>query len=212
MYVNEYTAVNWPMYFYEISSTGELYYYTNDGDSFVMAEFDEIFEQRQSRNNRYGTNESVIVSSEPIPALTDPEVPVSMPFTDVTLNDWFHDVGEGVWYMDAILWAESTEVVVTGYFNGNFGPADKINREQIALMMYRYAQYQNYDTEVRAEFDQYQDASQVSDFASDALQWVVGNGIVTGKDNQTKLDPKGNAARSECAAILMRFMKKYIDI
>ena len=120
----------------------------------------------------------------------------------------FHDVGEGIWYTDAILWAADTSVV-TGYSNGNFGPGDKINREQMALMMYRYAAYKGYDTSARADFGGYQDAANVSDFAKEAMQWAVGEQIITGKYNETQLDSQGNASRAECATIMMRFMERY---
>ena len=129
----------------------------------------------------------------------EPEVPYSARF---------HDVGEGLWYTDAILWAADTSVV-TGYSNGNFGPGDNINREQMALMMYRYAAYKGYDTSVKADFSQYQDAGRVSDFAREAMQWAVGEQIITGKYNETQLDPQGNASRAECATIMMRFIEKY---
>ena len=122
--------------------------------------------------------------------------------------DRFHDVGAGIWYTDAILWAADTDVV-TGYSNGNFGPSDYINREQMALMMYRYAGYKGYDTSARADFGSYQDAANVSDFAKEAMQWAVGEGIITGKYQETQLDPQGNATRAECATIMMRFMEKY---
>jgi hypothetical protein len=120
----------------------------------------------------------------------------------------FHDVAAGLWYTDAILWAADTGVV-TGYTNGNFGPGDNINREQMALMMYRYANHKGYDTSARADFGSYQDASMVSDFAEEAMQWAVGEKIITGKYNETQLDPKGNASRAECATIIMRFVEKY---
>ena len=129
----------------------------------------------------------------------EPEVPYSARF---------HDVGAGLWYTNAILWAADTQVV-TGYSNGNFGPGDLINREQMALMMYRYANYKGYDTSARADFSSYQDASMVSDFAAEAMQWAVGEKIITGKYNETQLDPKGNASRAECATIIMRFVEKY---
>ena len=120
----------------------------------------------------------------------------------------FHDVSAGLWYTDAILWAADT-AVVTGYTNGNFGPGDNINREQMALMMYRYANHKGHDTSARADFSSYQDASMVSDFAEEAMQWAVGEKIITGKYNETQLDPKGNASRAECATIIMRFVEKY---
>ena len=128
------------------------------------------------------------------------------PAVDYTAR--FRDVGEGIWYTDAILWAADTGVV-TGYSNGNFGPGDNINREQMAVMMYRYATYKGYDTSVKADFGQYQDAGWVSDFAQEALQWAVGEKIITGKYNETQLDPQGNASRAECATIMMRFMERY---
>ena len=129
----------------------------------------------------------------------EPEVPYSARF---------HDVGAGLWYTNAILWAADTQVV-TGYSNGNFGPGDLINREQMALMMFRYANYKGYDTSARADFGSYQDAPMVSDFAEEAMQWAVGEKIITGKYNETQLDPKGNASRAECATIIMRFVEKY---
>ena len=126
----------------------------------------------------------------------------------VEYTDRFHDVAEDVWYTDAILWA-ADKGVVTGYSNGNFGPSDHINREQMALMMYRYAKDQGYSLDGAANFSQYQDASYVSDFAQEAMAWAVGNGIITGKYNETQLDPQGNATRAECATIMMRFLEKF---
>ena len=128
------------------------------------------------------------------------------PAVDYTAR--FHDVAAGIWYTDAILWAADTGVV-TGYSNGNFGPGDNINREQMAVMMYRYAAYKGYDTSVKADFSQYQDAGRVSDFAREAMQWAVGEQIITGKYDETQLDPQGEASRAECATIMMRFMERY---
>ena len=67
----------------------------------------------------------------------------------------FKDVKNGMWYTSPILWA-AKEGVVTGYENGNFGPADRITREQMAVMMYRYANAKGYDTEYKADFSRYQ--------------------------------------------------------
>lgn len=128
------------------------------------------------------------------------------PIVDYTAR--FHDVAAGVWYTDAILWAADTNVV-TGYSDGNFGPGDNITREQIALMMYRYANYKNYDTSKKADFTQYQDNVKVSNYAREAMRWAVGNGIITGKYNETVLDPQGNANRAECATIITRFINMY---
>ena len=127
----------------------------------------------------------------------------------VDYTEKFPDVAANLWYTDAILWASDTGVV-TGYSStGMFGPGDNINREQMAVMMYRYANYMGYDTSVKEDFSRFNDAAKVNDFAKEAMQWAVGNGIITGKNNGTALDPQGNASRAECATIIMRFMEKY---
>lgn len=129
----------------------------------------------------------------------------------VTYTAKFPDVAEGIWYTDAILWASGTGVV-TGYTStGMFGPGDNINREQMAVMMYRYANYMGYDVSEKADFSKFKDASKVSAYAQEAMSWAVGIGIITGKDNGTAIDPQGNANRAECATIIMRFRNKYQD-
>lgn len=127
---------------------------------------------------------------------------------EVIYQPKFPDVQNGVWYTNAILWANSIEVV-NGYSNtGMFGPGDNINREQMAVMMYRYANYKGYDTSGRADISGFQDASNVNTFAKEAMEWAVGVGVITGKDNGTKLDPQGNASRAETATIITRFSQK----
>ena len=128
---------------------------------------------------------------------------------EVTYSAKFPDVQKGIWYTDAILWAADTKVV-TGYTStGMFGPSDNINREQMAVMMYRYAEYKGYSTGNKADFSKFSDAVSVNDFAKEAMRWAVGNEIITGKNNGTLLDPQGNATRAECATIIMRFMEKF---
>ena len=121
----------------------------------------------------------------------------------------FPDVPDGEWFTNAVLWAADTKVV-RGYDNtGLFGPGDRINREQMAVMMYRYADYMGYDTSVKADFSKFSDAASVSAFADEAMRWAVGNRIITGKYGETVLDPQGNATRAECATIIMRFLEKF---
>ena len=84
-----------------------------------------------------------------------------------------------------------------------------INREQMAVMMYRYAQYKGYYTGQRANIYGYTDGYKVSEFARNAMSWAVGSGIITGKYHETQLDPQGYATRAECATVLKRFMEKY---
>ena len=111
--------------------------------------------------------------------------------------------------MNIILWAAGTKVV-TGYTDTRlFGTSDIINREQMAVMMYRYADYLEYDISKKADFDKFADAASVSEFAEKAMKWAVGNGIITGKYEGTKIDPQGGALRGECAVIIQRFMEAY---
>ncbi len=126
----------------------------------------------------------------------------------VDYTNKFKDVSSGIWYTDPIMWA-SNKGVVTGYSNGNFGPGDNINREQMAVMMYRYAKNQGYDVSASVELGNYMDGANVSGFAKQAMQWCVAEGIITGKYNGTQLDPQGNAIRAECATIIRRFVEKY---
>lgn len=119
----------------------------------------------------------------------------------------FKDVAQGVWYTDAIIWANS-EGVVTGYANGNFGVADNITREQMATMMYRYAVAMGYDVTRKVSLDSFSDGGKVTEFAKEAMQWAVATGIISGKNNTT-LDPQGNANRAECATIITRFVNAY---
>lgn len=121
----------------------------------------------------------------------------------------FPDVAEGEWYTEAVLWANKVGVV-NGYSNtGKFGPADNINREQMAVMMYRYAQFLGKDTSESADYGRFSDGTAVNEFAKQAMSWAVGTGIISGKDNGTRLDPQGNANRAECATIIMRFLEHY---
>ena len=125
----------------------------------------------------------------------------------------FKDVEDKQWYTNAIMWASSKEIV-TGYEDGSqrFGWGDNILREQMAVMMYRYAKnFKKYDVSDSADFDKFEDATSVSEYAKEAMKWAVGAGIITGKYEGTKIDPQGYALRAECAIIIQRFLDKYAE-
>ena len=111
----------------------------------------------------------------------------------------FPDVAASAWYADAVNWAAANGYV-TGYDNGSFGPEDSLTREQLAVMLYRYAG----SPEPTGSLDGFTDAASASDYAVDALRWAVGEGLLTGKDGG-RLDPAGTASRAELAQILARF-------
>lgn len=117
----------------------------------------------------------------------------------------FTDVASGAYYANAVAWANANGIV-SGYGSGKFGPNDQVTREQLAAILYRYAQYKKYDVSVGEDTNilSYDDAQSISSYAIPAIQWACGAGVVTGKSG-SKLDPKGNATRAEVAAMLMRF-------
>ena len=117
----------------------------------------------------------------------------------------FTDVDSGAYYANAVAWANANGIV-SGYGSGKFGPNDKVTREQLAAILYRYAQYKKYDVSVGEDTNilSYNDAQSISTYAIPAIQWACGAGVVTGKSG-SKLDSKGNATRAEVAAMLMRF-------
>lgn len=116
----------------------------------------------------------------------------------------FNDVAPDAWYYDAVTWA-ATNKIVNGYGNGKFGPNDNITREQMATILYRYAQYKGYDVSSGESTNvfSYIDASEISDYAILSMQWICGAGIMRG--NKSMLMPQGNATRAQVAAILRRF-------
>ena len=118
----------------------------------------------------------------------------------------FQDVAAGQWFTNAVLWAGSNKLV-SGYPNGNYGVSDNITREQLAAILYKYAEYKKYDISARAEIDGYTDADLISSWAKEQLRWAVANGIMKGKDD--RLDPQGNATRAECAAMLRSFFTRF---
>ena len=124
---------------------------------------------------------------------------------NVSYESVFPDVAQNAWYMKSAIWAAKNGVI-TGYANGTFGPADNITREQICVILFRYAsQVDNRDTSARADLSTYGDSMQVSSWAAAAVHWAVAEGIMTG--SQGRLNPQGNANRAEAASIIARYFK-----
>lgn len=118
----------------------------------------------------------------------------------------FTDVEKGTWYTDAVAWAYENGIA-SGFGDGTFGPNESITREQLAVFLYKYAQYKGYDLTITGNIDSFIDKDSVSPWAKDAVLWAVQNGFIAGKDGN-KLDPKGFATRAEFAAIIHRFIEK----
>ena len=112
----------------------------------------------------------------------------------------FTDVDENQWYANATDWA-AERGIISGYGNGRMGPNDLITREQLAVMLYKYAGMPKVE---HPEMD-FADMSEVSDWALTAMTWAVDNGIMSGVGNN-KLDPQGVAARDQVACMLYNFL------
>lgn len=121
----------------------------------------------------------------------------------VTGTSSFVDVPAGQWYTDAVSWAAANQIV-KGTSATTFAPNDSITREQMAAILYRYAQYKGYDVTKKADLSGYSDNGQVSAYAKDALAWANAAKLINGVTNTT-LAPQGNATRAQVSAILHRF-------
>ena len=115
----------------------------------------------------------------------------------------FSDVETGTWYTDAVAWAAQNGIV-NGVSDTQFAPGDDITREQLAVILYRYATYQGYDVSQQADLSGFVDAGTISTYAQEALSWANAQGLVLGFEDDS-LRPQGNASRAQIAAVLMRF-------
>ena len=123
----------------------------------------------------------------------------------------FSDVPAGKWYTKAVTWAAENGVV-NGVGSGRFDPEGRVTREQIAAILFRYAQKKGCDTAARAELAAFPDGGDVSRYAREALSWANAAGLVNGTNTPqgVRLDPKGNATRAQVATILMRYVRNVV--
>ena len=115
----------------------------------------------------------------------------------------FTDVASGEWYTDAVAWAAANGVV-KGISETEFAPEDNITREQMAVIIYRYAELKGYDITDFADISQFDDVNDISDWALDAIRWTIAAEIINGTSSVTS-SPNDMATRAQVAAILMRF-------
>ena len=114
----------------------------------------------------------------------------------------FTDVTSDAWNSEAVAWA-AARGIVSGYGNGLFGPNDHITREQLAVMLWRYAG----EPAATSKELHFNDVDEVSAYALDALCWATENGIINGKGGCI-LDPRGQATRAQVAQMLMNYLRK----
>lgn len=124
--------------------------------------------------------------------------------SDVT----FTDVSAGQYYADAVAWASENDIV-NGYGSGQFGPDDPITREQMASVLYRYAQLKGYDIAAEGNISSFSDVENVSAYAVNPMRWAAGNRLISGiGDNM--LAPGEMSTRAQTAAILTRFCENIV--
>lgn len=115
----------------------------------------------------------------------------------------FNDVKSSAYYYDAVRWA-ARYGIVEGYEGNVFKPDDPITREQFAAILYRYADYCNYNTSASTNLSAYKDSAKVSSWATTSMKWAVAEGLFEG-DNLGNLDPQGQTTRAAAAKLLMAF-------
>ena len=144
--------------------------------------------------NPYGTTTRGMIVSILYRLEGEPQPAGVAPFTDVTSDKY---------YAKAVAWANENGIV-SGYDTDTFGPDDNITREQLASMLYRYAQYKGKDVTYDANaLDSFADSYKVSPYAVDAVKWAVSEGIISG--DGTYINPTAYATRAETASMIMRY-------
>ncbi|MBQ9955668.1 MAG: S-layer homology domain-containing protein, partial [Eggerthellaceae bacterium] len=119
----------------------------------------------------------------------------------------FDDVSPDAWHADSMAWAQEAGII-RGYDDGSneVGPNDKLTREQLAAILYRYAEWKGMDVSARADLSQFADGAEVSAWAQDAMSWAVAEGIIRGYDDgSNKIAPTSGALRAQTATMLLRF-------
>ena len=113
----------------------------------------------------------------------------------------FADVAEDKYYADAVAWAAENDIV-NGYSDTVFAPEKAMSREEMAVVLYRYAQYKGWDVSAQGDLSRYTDSESVSAWSAEAMTWAVGAKVMNGMDG--RLAPQGDALRSQTATVLMR--------
>ncbi len=119
----------------------------------------------------------------------------------------FTDVADTAYYADAVLWAYQNQVV-TGISDTTFQPEQTADRQTVATLLYRYAQYKGYDVSQSGDLSAYSDGGQVADWALAGMQWANGTGLITGTSTTT-LSPAVQADRAQMATIMMHFCQAF---
>lgn len=119
--------------------------------------------------------------------------------TDGFTEQHFVDAARGQWYTKYVEWA-ACYGVVSGMGNFQFAPRSPVTREQMATLLYRFAQATGNDVTFDTAATVYADYDKISSYARDAMNWAVDKKLIIGL-SETRLDPKGQATRAQAAQI-----------
>jgi len=119
-------------------------------------------------------------------------------------GDYFTDTKSGSYYSNAVSWAAETNLI-NGYGNGLFGTNDPVTREQLATILWRYA-----DSPNGSDAETFADDSAIASYAKAAVTWARSDGIISGKGNNI-FDPQGDATRAQVAVILQRYLENILS-
>lgn len=121
----------------------------------------------------------------------------------------FTDVREGQYYSAAVDWAVENGIV-SGFGDDTFRPNRWISRQDLAVILYRYCQYRGSDMAVRADLSDYADASEIGDYALEAVEWANAAGLMTGTTDGLLL-PAGRTSRCQAASVFTRLRENMIE-
>ena len=122
----------------------------------------------------------------------------------------FSDVPANQWYSAAVAWASNNNIV-NGRSNSIFDPGTAVTRQELAAILYRYNNYRGLSNGNLSNLSQFTDRGYVQSYAKEAMQWAVGNGIISGTTNTT-LSPTGTAIRYQAAAMLTRYCQNFLKM
>jgi hypothetical protein len=115
----------------------------------------------------------------------------------------FSDVPAGQWHSDAIAWAAENGIVL-GIGNGMFAPQADITRQDLAVILARYAEAAGKQFPVTLQYKAFEDDTSIAGYAKDAVQALFCGSILQGKPGN-RFDPEGASTRAEVAAVIRRF-------
>lgn len=128
---------------------------------------------------------------------------------EVSLSANTLSIPENAYYAPAVFWANQTGLL-DGLQGTSIKPEDKITREEMITMLFRYAQQKEFDTQERADLSQFADAEKVSPSAKEAVSWAVATGMISGEGKDRLLIPQGSASRAVCAAMITHLCETYM--